>query len=195
MSEDTKLNDATQVVALGYSVVAALSDNAQVTFHSAIADDDSDDVANAKLDRIMRLVNRQRVLGEVPGIEKELRDLEDKLAQLKEDEAFAEANHQKEQASLQVQAEKLRAALTAANAEAETQHAASGRGGSYAPRGHVKTNIDRAKSGLDGVLGALVKNENEVAQTKANLNTTKERMGARVDLLKTRLAEIDELKG
>lgn len=189
--EETKLNDATQVVALGYSLVAAISDNAQITFHSAIADDDPDSVANAKIDRIMRIVARQRLLGEKPGIDKELRELEDRLAQLAEDKALAESNYQKAKATLEVQVKTMQDALFKANIDGVAQHTATGRGGKYEPRGAVKASIERAKTGITGSLNALTTLTNDTMQEKHNLGITEGRMNARVEQLKARLAEIE----
>ena len=183
----------TQVVALGYTIIGSISDNAQITFHHAIAEDESDASVNAKIDRIMAFIDRQKSKYEAPGLQKELADLEDKLLLIDGDVANAELRFQKDRADQQVQVDTYSATIKKLNDEGYARHVSSGRGGAYHPAGQAKQQIAAAESGIQQVLEANQRITAERDQFLANIETNKQRMAARVEYLKGKLAEIDKL--
>lgn len=183
----------TQVVALGYSIVGSISDKAQITFHHAIAEDESDADVNAKLDRIMGFIDRQVSKYEAPGLRKELADLEDKLMLVDGDMATSEANYQKAQADIDVQVETYQSEIKRINNVGYERHRTSGRGGSYTPRGTDAQAIAASEAGLQKAAQMKANNEAERGLFLSNIDTNKQRMAARVEFLKGKLAEIDKL--
>ena len=191
----SELVPPTQVVALGYSIVGSISDKAQITFHHAIADDETDADVNARLDRIMSFIDRQVAKYEVPALMKELRDLEDMNAQSAEDMANSENNFLRAQADLDVQIGTLQTAMKKTHDTSIAQHRASGRGGDYKPRGTTQVELDRAKAGIDAAIEAKNRNEEERKQFLQNIGISNTRREVRVGIIKARLAEINQLVG
>lgn len=183
----------TQVVALGYSIVGSISDNAQITFHHAIAEDESDASVNAKLDRIMGLIDRQRLKYEAPALRKELADLKDMNAQSTEDMANSEANYNKAQADLDVQIETFQKKAKELHDVGYARHQHSGRGGSYVPKGNDAQQIAAAKAGVDAAVEAKARNDAERKQFLENIGVSTSRREARIAMIEGKLAEIDKL--
>ncbi len=189
----TKLVPPTQVVALGYSIVGAMSDNAQITFHHAIAEDEDDATVNRKIDRLMAIIDRQRAKYERPAILKELRDLEDMNAQVAEDVANSEQQFQKQQAELDVQIETFNTERKKFFDTAAAKHTRSGREGSYQPRGADQAMLDRQDAGVRAAVEAKQRNEAERQQFFQNIDVSTQRRVVRIGVLNARLAEINEL--
>lgn len=183
----------TQVVALGYSIVGSVSDNAQITFHHAIAEDEDDKSVNAKLDRIFGLIDRLRAKYEAPALRKELQDLEDMNAQVVEDMDSSANNYKKAQADLDVQIATFQSEYAKYSQVAQEQYKASGRGGAYEPKGQTKIALDRIKMGVDAAIEAKVRNDNERDQFLANIGVSTKRREVRIEIVKARLAEIEKM--
>lgn len=199
MGEDVKTPGLdlppTQVVALGYSIVGALSDNAQITFHHAIAEDESDASVNRKIDRLMGIIDRQRAKYEAPAIRKELADLEDQLSQSAEDIANSERNFVKAQADLDVQIQEMQSKFKSTNTEALERHKRSGRGGSYTPTGATKMALTNIQAGIDEAAKAKHRNEEEKQAFLSNIGISNQRRKDRIAILQGKLAEIDKIVG
>lgn len=183
----------TQVVALGYSIVGALSDNAQITFHHAIAEDESDTTVNAKIDRIMGFIDRQRLKYEAPALRKELADLTDMNAQATEDMANSEANYNKAQADLDVQIETFQKKGRDLHDAGYARHQHSRRSGSYVPKGSDAQQMAAAKAGVEAAVEAKARNNAERKQFLENIGISTTRREARIAMIQGKLAEIDKL--
>ena len=189
------IEPTTQVLAIGYSIVGAISDKAQITFNHAVADDETDASVNAKIDRIMGIIDRQVAKYEIPALAKELRDLEDMNAQSVEDMAQSELNFQREQAALDVQIATFNSERKKYFDAAAAKAARSGRGGDYKPRGGDAAVLDRQDAGVRAALEAKARNEAEREQFLANIGISNTRREVRIGIIKARLAEINELVG
>jgi hypothetical protein len=160
--------DVTKEPAVGFSVTTNLDGNRQIVMQGFFAAATPADEANAVLDRVLALADRQRARYELPEVEEELRKHKDALAQFEEDRARVELDFTRDQARREVEIaemEKVRdeerakhladfnANILKVQGHREEQyklgldaHVRGGRGGSYVPRGHDKANLDRVDS-------------------------------------------------
>lgn len=164
-----------KVVATGVSLVVGLSDNMQITFQSGFEGDETDAAVNARLDRLVALANRQKAIAEVPMLENELFKHREELAQFQEDLDRVELDHamaqgQRGQALAELEAGRAKARekfeaeinvmiLEMQDVRQETfnaglgEHQRSGRSGSYAPKGHVATNLAKIDKQIETAKG------------------------------------------
>lgn len=180
-----------EVSAIGYSVAANIDGARQITFQHFIASDATDAQVNADLDRIMRIVDRQRAVYEMPEIVAELEKLQEEISQYTEDKVTtAEANFQRAQADLDVQIETLQGDHKKAFNAAYEAHGRSGRGGEFKPRGQTAANLDRIEAGIRQAVEAKEKNENERAQFILTIDGNIQRRRDRIALLEGKLADL-----
>lgn len=183
--------DAKEVSAIGYSVAANIDGSRQITFQHFIASDATDEQVNADLDRIMRIVDRQRAVYEMPEIQEELDKLNEEISQYTEDKVTtAEANFLRAQADLDVQIATLQADHKKAFDTAYEQHGRSGRGGEFKVRGQTAAALDRIDAGIRQAIEQKDKNENERAQFVLAIDGNIQRRRDRIALLEGKLADL-----
>jgi hypothetical protein len=158
---------AGEVLAVGWSIVANLGGDRQITFQSAFAVDMTDAEKNKLLDDTMALVDRQKARSELPDVRAELFKHRETLAQYEEDlgrvdtmeaEKVAELQRQIAELEDETSYERLRDAAMAPLMEKHAEIAAArmsewnagqaefdraGKQGAYQPRGHRQVNLDR----------------------------------------------------
>lgn len=182
-----------EVSAIGYSITAAIDERRQIVFQHFIAADASDAEVNADLDRIMRLVDRQRAMYELPEKQAELNKLKDEISQFTEDKTVhAEANFQKSQADLDMQIATLQADRKKIYDDAYDAHRRSGRQSAFEPKGHVKNALDRADAGIAQAIEAKGKNEAERDFYVQNIDGNIQRRRDRIALLEGEIAELEK---
>lgn len=159
-----------KVVATAFSLTIGLADDRQIVFQSGFEGDETDAVVNERLDRIMRLGDRQKARYKIPQLEEELAKHRDTLAQFQEDLGRAEATHASQQATRQVELEERLRIRSAERKKAEEamnadiakiqqhregeyadglkDHQRGGRTGSYVPGGNRKTNLEKIDKAL-----------------------------------------------
>ena len=196
---------AGEVLAVGWTIVATLGGNRQITLHSAFAEDMAPEQKNAVIDDAMKIVDRQQAKAEKPEALKELHKLQDTLAQFREDRDRLETEHpakiQRLQEELQrledpEQAQRDRDKLAeemgadykkTAELRSQvfnsgyTEFRNSGRAGEYKPQGNVRSNLERLDKALEtmkkGMEEALIDQEVKRAE--------------RVDAIKTELQKAE----
>lgn len=161
-----------EVSALGISVVTNTPGDRGITIQTYIAADASIAEQNALIDRMMKILDRQKAKYELPSIKDEMELHEKTLARMEVDLKEVEHTFNRDQAkrraeltalkrsleeeteaSLQRHAERAAAlkrsiddqerARKTAFDEGYNEWSASGRSGSYEPQGHRKVNLER----------------------------------------------------
>lgn len=160
-----------KVVATAFSLVVGISDDAQITFQSGFEGDESDDIVNARIDRIVRIAERQQALRKIPKLEKDLIQQKEQLAQFHENRAQIELDADTKISTLEIELEQRekqrepeRAAFeaeinmkllemqqrkTALFNEGLEEHTRSGRLGQYKPVGARKANLERIDKAIE----------------------------------------------
>jgi hypothetical protein len=158
--------------ALGYSITCNLDGNRQIVFQGF--------VVNRRVDRVMRVVDRQKARYEIEDLRKELLTLNRDFAQGQEDLAKVEADFRKAQAQLDVQI------LECQRMKAETQEralaagAASGRSPRSALKGLPSANMERQEKAIADIQDAKLKNEAERTQALEGFSHSQDRRAARI---------------
>lgn len=179
---------------IGYSITANIDGNRQMVFQHFVPQDATDDQVNADLDRIMRLIDRQRSVYELPELREELHKLSEEIAQYNEDMVTqAEVNFGKAQAELHVQLETLQKDHKKVFDEAYAAFRNNGRQGQFEPKGQTKANLERLDAGIRQITEQLGKNAAERDFFQKNTQANIERRLARIDMLKAKIAEREGL--
>lgn len=183
-----------EVSAIGYSIVANVVDNVQMTFQHFVASDAADAQVNADLDRIFGLIDRQRKLLSEPAVVKELRDLRASIAQYALDIDKVEADWQASQDALAADIATLEGRAAETFETAYAAHVASGRTGEFKPRGQAEAAIRGCAVDVAKLKAAMETNVAERGQARQQLeNAMKARQG-RIVVLEEQLAEIEQAK-
>jgi seryl-tRNA synthetase len=185
------MEEPIKVPAIGLSITANIDGNRQVVFQGFFDENEEDKAVNRRVDRIMRLVDRQRSIYEIPGLREELQKLTDELDQYNEDVGKAEAEFNKAQALLDVQiieVQKTRAKDYEAGRE---EHARAGKMGSYKPAGNRARNLEICDKQLDDIKKQKETNAAERQQFLDNIQVSIERRTARIAILQDKIAALE----
>lgn len=178
--------------AVGYAVTVDIAPGRQVTFQCFFDQDEPDEAANRRLDRVMSLADRQRAKYEIPELVAERQKLTDELDQHDEDLATAELNHTKAQASIDVQVAELVRLKNEEREKGYDAHVKNGRQGPYVPKGHVAAQIVRIEADIAAAAGTKAKNDAERQNYLDNLDISMKRKRARIDLLNEKIAGLEK---
>lgn len=177
-------------VATAFSIVVGLSDNMQITFQSGFGTDETDAAINDRIDRLVRVAERQRAIAQIDKLEKDLVQQTEMLAQFREDYDRIDLQTQQTIAQREVELD-TRREQKAAEKEAFTgeiddkiaqmkarreqvyqngldEFSRSGRGGAYHPRGAVKDAIDKTDR---AIAEALAHRDGALADFDADYET------------------------
>lgn len=168
-----------KVVATALSLVVALADNRQITFQSGFEGDETDEVVNERLDRLMRLADRQKARYEIETVDEDIIKHKKALAQMLEDLESLEANHERQMAVRHVELEERKRIRPAEkqkmtdemNAglldlsqrrealleEGAAQYRAAGRQGRFKPTGALAANLEKFNIGITRMKEAMDK--------------------------------------
>ena len=108
--------------ALGYSIVANLGDNRQITAQCFVAHDEPLSVVNDHIDKVMRVIDRQRATYQIKELQTELDTLVATKTRAEDDLARVEEHFVADQTRVDVQLQHL------ANSDKEIREAALARG-------------------------------------------------------------------
>jgi hypothetical protein len=186
------MDEPIKVPAIGYSVLANLGDEKQITFQHFVAADDSDATVNACLDRIVGLIDRQKARIQLPTLRDELAEHERTLAQFVEDKARLDIEFNAAQARRDIQIVTLNKTVDTITNDAAEQHAATGRQAAYKPTGVVKTNIERQKAGIAAIEQEKVTAVAERDQAHAHFDVSVKRYEGEIERRKAKIAELVE---
>lgn len=181
--------------ALGYSIVANLGGDRQMTVQCFVGEDETDAVVNARMDRAFRVVDRQKARYELVDIREELVKHQDTLAQFLEDKARIDHDMDVRIAHLDVQMNVGNDTYKGLHNEAYEKHTASGRQGSFNPTGATKANLERITQGIEQLKAERDKLVAEKAQANENVSISIRRYEAAIAAAKARIAEREALLG
>lgn len=191
------MTDAKQApgAALGYSIVSNLDGNRQITVQCFVGEDEPDAIVNAKLDRVFRVIDRQKARYELVGENEELAKETGVLAQLREDLARVDLDFDKAQAELHKEIALVDAqAEESFNASYEA-HVDSGRKGEYKPAGAAKSMLENIARARANVVAVVDKNTAERDQHRAGVLISIERYESAVSARNAKIAAHKELLG
>lgn len=174
--------------AIGYSMIANLPGDRQVTVQCFVAHDEPDDVVNARFDRIFRFIDRQKARYELQDFEEELPKLRETLAQFEEDFAAVDARFEKQQAEADLQILELNKKAEEIEANARSAHNIAGRRGSFKLVGADESNVRNIRSGIEQIKLGKEKAVNERDEHKRNLDISLERHRKGIANLEAKMA-------
>jgi hypothetical protein len=171
--------------AIGYSIIANLGDDRQITVQHFIGDDQDDAAVNATMDRIMGFIDRQKAIRKIPELRAEKRQVEGQMVQMERDLVAVEADYKAASDARDAQIINLRGKAKAEHDAGYAEHANTGRRGAYKPVGQRAATIDRIEADVQKLVEEAVKQagEREVALQNLNANT---------EMRRVRIAQIDE---
>lgn len=187
----------TQVPAVGFSLTTNLDGNRQAVFQGFVPADMSDGEVNAFLDRVRGFSDRLRAVYEIGEVEAELRKHRDSLAQMTEDRARLDLEHEEAQALRRQELAAAEAGKDEARSSAQAtigaeilkmqelrqtkfneglnEYRRQGRQGSYSPQGARKADLEKIDRGIE--LAKIEMDEaveSAMAQYEAQLETRRE---------------------
>lgn len=179
--------------ALGYSVTANLGGDRQLVVQCFVGSDETLSAMHGKFDRAMALIDRQKAKYSIGDLKKERAKLTQELAQGTQDLADVDANFDKAQAGLDIQAGELNRQSEAIFNDAYEKFGGSGRQGVFKPTGHAKANLERIDAAAGQVRDLKAKNEAERAQHRQGFLASQQVRQVRVGLLNDEIAELEAL--
>lgn len=179
-----------QQTAIGYSIIANLGDDRQITIQHFIGDDQSDGEVNATMDRIMGFVDRQKAIRKIPELRTEQRQLEGQILLAERDLAAVEADHKAASDARDKLLIDLQAREKAEHDAGYQEHVASGRRGAYKPAGHRSAMIGRIQADIGKLVEEAIKQANEREVALQNLNQNLELRRARIRQIDDEIAEL-----
>lgn len=181
-----------EVVATAFSLVFGIADDRQITFQSGFADDEDDNVVNARLDRVMRFAERLQALKKLPQLRDERRTMLDEIAQYESDCAsFMNNAHPKAQASIDVEIEELQELRKETFDKSYAAFRAAGRQGSYIPKGVDQQRIEAADRAIEAAKAKKVTNDAERDRVEKDYADNIERRRVRIQILDEKIAELE----
>lgn len=176
------MSAAQHAPAIGYSIIANLGDDRQMTVQCFVAEDEPLGVIAAKVDKVLAVVDRQKARYSIRDLQKELVTHEQKLAQFEEDFAKVEAEHIKAQEALREQAQGF-------HGEREDLTAAAYAKGRQKPVGAEAARYNTLGQALKEIDERLKKNDAERDQHHANLLISIDRFRKAIVDLNGQIAE------
>ena len=190
MTEDTK---PIEVPAIGFSTTVNVDGNRQLVFQGYFDQAESDDVVNARIDRIMRLADRQRSIYELPILKEERQKIAEELAQYEQDVAEAEANFNKTQAQFDVQILETQKQAKEMNEAGYNEHVKRGGQGAYKPKGRAEANLRLAETQIENFRKTKEANIAERQQFLDNIKVAIDRRQARLLVLDEKLGDLEKV--
>lgn len=173
--------------AVGVSIICSYGKDRQITLQTFFGRDDPPAQVHKLMDTLNGQIDRLKAKAEIPEMEEELFKLEKTLAQFRED---LELTHPKEQEKIDALTEQAKAFQAEGDAIAQQAYAefkASGRQGSFQPKGVVKTNIERKAAEVLRIEDMIRTAKAEGEQARFNLNLSVKRYEEEIVRLKDRI--------
>jgi hypothetical protein len=172
--------------ALGFSLVANLGDNRQMTCQAFVGVDEDLPTIHARIDKVQAVIDRQRARYEMSDILKERETAAKTLERGKDDLARVEADYQ---ANLKANDERL-VAIASGLAEVDNKAAARGRGG---PVGGDRSRVNTLNYERQEIAATKAKNAAERDQYLQNVLVSIERFEEAVADCDRRIAAANTL--
>lgn len=141
--------------ALGYSISAGLGDKRNIVCQCFVAEDEDDLVVNARIDRVMRVIDRQQAVydleAEMEGFQKRGETLQLNIAGL----PIAAHNLKKEIAIMAVKLQELETTVEAEKQAGYNEWTARGAKGEYKPKGFRLNKINACTAEIERIKAAI----------------------------------------
>lgn len=180
------MSEAKPAPAIGYSIVANLGGDRQITVQCFVGEDESLTAINERIDRVLTVVDRQKARYEVETIVADIAKHRQTLLQGEEDLARQDEAYEAAQASLKERAGLLHGSIKDIEASAH----ANGRGG---PAGAAKAQAANAHAEIKTIAGEMMKNTAERDQYRSNAVVSLERFRQAIVDGEARLSKAEAL--
>ena len=179
--------------AIGYSMVANLPGDRQLTMQCFVAEDESDADIRAKLDRAFGFLDRQKARYEIPDIEERIEQQQAQLSQMAFDLEAADKAFDEAQAGLAEQAAQVGAAKKTVTDAAYEAFTRSGRQGEHRLRGTDLAHVERADNQLASIKAEMEKNVAERDAHRNQILVGKKRYELAIEKDRAKLVEKERL--
>lgn len=177
--------------AIGYSIVANLGDERQITLQHFIGDDESDDKVHAAMDRIMACIDRQKARLRIPELKLEKQKLEGELAMAERDRTAIELDHQHKDQARDRAILELRSKGKEIHDDGYNKHVASGRVGPFVPQGQAQSRLAAIESDVGKIVQAAINDAQERDVALANLDHNLKMRRLRITQIDDQLVDLN----
>jgi hypothetical protein len=172
--------------AIGYSIVANLGDDRQMTIQCFVGEDEKLSDAHKRIDRVLSIVDRQKAKYSLKELHKDRAKQAQTLAQGEEDFARIELDHDTAKAGFDLRQKEIAE-------ERESIHSGAHSAGRSKPVGAAASRDAALARELKEIQQSLDKNEAERNQYRANVLISIDRFRKAVDDLDARIAECEAI--
>lgn len=174
--------------AVGFSCTLNTGENRQVVFQTFFARDLPIKEANAIIDRMMLIVDRQKAKYEIADLEADLTKHENALSQFDEDLGRIELDFKAKRARRAVEMQECERVKEETKDAGYEEHTQSGKRGPYEPRGHVRQKMDVCDSQIAKHKEAQAKDDAERETQIGNIEVSRKRFVEAIAQLKIKIA-------
>ncbi len=178
-----------EVVGTAVGLTIRITDDCQMTFQSGFAEDETDAVVNARLDRLQAFAARQHALANIPLKQNAKRDLLKQIMQYEADRTHVETDLVDANTSLDQQVLLLREKADETLRAGENEYRKSGRVGPYKPRGPVAANLERIEQQIQSTIEGRGKNEAERDKALQDIEAAIEHRRKHLAIVEAELAD------
>jgi hypothetical protein len=155
---------AVEVPAIGCSFTTNLGGDRQIVLQTHFAGDEDEAAINARIDRILRIGDRQKAKYDLEKVEAEFRTVGNAIVDMIAAIPVAARNHAKTTVEKAATVEGLRAQQEQVRSDAYAEFTDSGKRGAFQMKGHAATNYARIQAEINKVEESVRAAENERAQ-------------------------------
>lgn len=181
--------------AIGMSVVMNMSGDRQATLQCFVAQEDGEDAANALLDKMFRISDRQRARYEIVDLEDQLEKHERELFNFEEQFAKVEKEHARRKVEKEEEIALRTEEIATIQKDAYDQHVASGRQGEFKPQGGTKQAIEVKKTAMKQAKADIEKMDAERDQELGGIRESKARFNREILRLKKEIVKRKAILG
>lgn len=181
--------DVVQVPAIGVSITANVDGDRQVVFQTAIDPATTDKEVDALLDRLMGFASRQKLIHDIVGMHKDLKQMSLDIDRFTIQEADTKLRAKVANAELDVQIlEWSRQKKSILDAGYTAHNLNPNRRGEYKPRGQDEVQVNRIDAAIKDAQECKAKNDEGLIAETENHQTNIERRKARIEELTAEIA-------
>ncbi len=179
-----------EVVGTAVGLTIRITDDCQMTFQSGFAEDETDEVVNARLDRLQAFAGRQHAIANIPLKENTRRDLLKQIMQYEADRTHVETDLVDANKSLDHQVLALREKIDETLRAGEEEYRRGGRLSAYKPRGPAAANIERFEQQIRTTIEGKDKNAAERDKALQDIDAAIEHRRKHLALVDAELAAL-----
>lgn len=184
-----------EVSALGYSIAANINGDRQITFQHFIASDATDAEVNADMDRIMRIVDRQQAIYQIPSLEEERGQLLGQIAQSEKDLEALNAEYEAWEAEQNKLISTLKIEQEAVQKRAYNEHVANSRRGQFELRGASRAQYEAYERDIGKIVESMIAKAQEKGAGESNLRANNAHRQNRIATIDEKIAELKQKVG